>query len=255
MSEKRVEQLIKQLHDFRRRAEACRELTGMGEEAIGPLLEALGNEAQQGARWAILNCLGDLRARDAVPAVAPYLEVPDCQTVAHDTLVKISGRDLGLMPEAWLKGAGKEKQPLPQAEVELSDLELMEGALQGTDAEWKKHGENGYVVRLPVGAGESRPVYARFGGEDHEGAPIVIVYANCGEAEPDHYETALRKNLNMPYGAIAIRDIRGIPHFVTFNTILRQALSPTELRKTILTVGEQAERVQRDLGAKRQEHA
>jgi hypothetical protein len=51
----------------------------------------------------------------------------------------------------------------------------------------------------------------------------------------------------MPYGAVALRDREGEPRFVMFNSILRHGLSPVELRKSILAVGELADRFRRQL--------
>lgn len=247
MAEDRAQELIEKLRDFRTRSAARSQLTAMGREAVGPLLEALEQGSQKGARWTILDCLGDLGAEEAIPVIAAYLDDPGYQTVAYDALVKITGRDLGLVPEGWLKWVRKEGKAVPRAEGELPDKELLELTLEESGAQWSEEAEGRYVIELPVGKRRTRQVTVVFGGEDHEHSPIVIVYANCGEASPEHYETVLRNNLRMPYGAVALRDIGGKPYFVMFNTILREALGPTELRKSIVSVGERAERVERQL--------
>ncbi len=250
MEQGEIQALIERLWDFRTRSTAHRRIVAHGREAVGPLLEALENEQQEGARWTILNCLGELGAEQAVPTIAPYLDDPDYQTVAHDALVKITGRDLGLMPEPWLRavstGAAEEVE---RARGELPDRKLLELSLQGSGAELREEAEDRWAVDLPVGEGARREISVVFGSTDHEGSPLVILYSNCGPADPEHYETVLRQNLRMPYGAVALREIGGKPHFVMFNTILRKALSPTELRKSITTVGERARRVEQTLGA------
>ena len=66
MSEPDFEQLVAGLRDFRARSESISDLVAAGEAAIQPLIHALHSERQEGAQWAILRCLGALRARDAV---------------------------------------------------------------------------------------------------------------------------------------------------------------------------------------------
>jgi len=46
----------------------------LGNQAVAPLLVALATEENEGARWAILNCLGQIGAPEAVPALAACLE-------------------------------------------------------------------------------------------------------------------------------------------------------------------------------------
>ncbi len=246
MNAEEVEALVGQLRDFRMRKEAGRRLIAMGPAAVGPLVEALERDGYESARWTILNCLGELDADDAVPVVARYLEMSDFQSVAHDALVRITGHDLGVVREDWLRWLA-EHGKAPAAQGELPDERLVELALEGAGAEWRARGQGRYLLDLPVAEGRRRQVTVLFGVTDHEGSPVVVVFSTCGEARPEHYETALRNNLRMPYGAVALRDVDGRPHFVMFNTVLRQGLSPTELRKSIMTVGERGERTEKEL--------
>jgi hypothetical protein len=131
-------------------------------------------------------------------------------------------------------------------EPELDDDRLVELALEGSNAGLHRESAGRYAIEFTF-EGRRQEVSVLFGSTDHEGSEVVIVYANCGEASPEHYEKALRLNLKMPYGAIALRDTGGKPCFVMFNTILRQGLSPVELRKSILTVAERSARAGRQL--------
>ena len=246
-----VQSLLGQLRDFRRRSAASRELVAMGSEAVGPLLDALEREAQEGARWAMLKCLGELRAVEAVPVIAPCLDQTHYQSVAHDALMMIVGEDLGPVPSEWLRwaeqhGRRAEAPAPPTPSTALDDTALMEQALREVKASFRQEGEGRYAVDVSLRGGSQR-VGVVFGSHDHEGAAIVIVYADCGKGAPEHYETVLRHNLKMPYGAIALSDVGGEPHFMMFNTILREGLSPVELRKSILTVGQRADRTRRRL--------
>jgi hypothetical protein len=249
MARDRATALVGQLRSFRTRSAAADELVAMGEDAVSLLTRALEQEDMEPARWTILNCLGMIGAKAAVPVLAKYLDEADYQAVAHDALVRITGHDLGLVPADWLRevhgegAAGRTCETSREEGSELDDPALMEFALEGTGTRCSREGESRYTILVDVGAGHARDVTVVFGTQDHEGSDIVIVFCDCGRARPEHYETVLRGNLHMPYGAVALRDVRGEPHFVMFNTILRAALSPVELRKSILTIARRSDRV------------
>jgi hypothetical protein len=253
-AEGRVQELIGQLRNFRTRSSAADELVAVGREAVLPLVEALRDEEIEGAVWTMLNCLGELGDPRAVPALAPYLERSDFQAVAHEALVKITGKNLGPLPGDWLRwverwsletGETLSRYEGAEEPADVTNARLMELALEKGVAQYSEEEQDRYVVQLPLAGGGVQEVTVVFGGTDHEGGEIVIVYSDCGKAREEHYEGVLRRNLRMPYGAIALRDIRGEPYFVMFNTILRHALSPIELRKSIFTIGERANQVAR----------
>lgn len=251
-----IAQLVAELRNFRTRSAASKKLAAGGLRAVQPLLDALQSEAQEGAKWSIIKCLGDLGAMESVQQLAPYLDEPHYGTVSHEALVKITGQDFGPVPEAWLRWLKSRQQeqaepsapaPEPGLQQEIPDERLVELALTDTGAECREAGPGQYKVTVSCKNGTTQDVAVVFNIKDHEGAKIVVVYSDCGPASADQYETALRRNLKMPYGAMAIRDVGGQPTFVMFNTILRQDLSPVELRKSILSVGERAEQMKKQL--------
>jgi len=256
MNEDRIQLLVGRLRGFKTRSAASEALIAAGRDALAPLLDALKREETEGVRWAILHCLGQIGAAEAVPAIASYLDQSSYQTVARDALVKIAGRDLGPLPAEWVswaeghaveKGQQIEAATETDAGASLSNGRLMELTLAEGGAAFREEEPGRYVVSVPLASGAARQVAVVFGGTDHQGSEIVIVFSHCGEARREYYETALRLNLRMPYGALALRDVGGKPYFVMFNKILRQALTPVELRKSIFTVGERADRVEREL--------
>ncbi len=255
MTEQDIGVLVEQLRSFRSRSGAISELIAAGDAAVGPLIEALGSETQEGAVWAILRCLSELRARQAVANIARLLGESRHRAAAHGALVRIVGQDLGPTADAWLRWVRQAAGPgaevaVPDAEMHMTGLEddrLIELALRGCGASWHREGSEQLLIEMPLKGGGSQQVTVNMVMKDHEGSPIVIVHADCGPPSAEHYEYALRQNLRMPYGALAIRDAAGGPRLVMFNTLLRDALSPLELRKSILTVGEHASRVRRDL--------
>ncbi|MBS3762472.1 MAG: HEAT repeat domain-containing protein [Planctomycetes bacterium] len=256
MTNGNVGKLISQLESFRTRSEAIQQLVGMGSDAIEPLIEALHEVKQEGPRWAIMRCLGQLKAEKAVGHIAPLLEDRQYRTAAHDALVEIVGEDLGPAPQPWLRwtreasvGGGSRRVYEPQMHMTgLPDERLLQLALTDCDAEWYEKAAGRYEVILE-GEGEDGPqtITANLTEDDHEDSAIVIVYAQCGPAREEHYEYALKRNLRMPYGALAVRGSGDEAEFVMFNTLLREDMSPLELRKSILAIASRAARVRRDL--------
>ncbi|NLW49426.1 MAG: HEAT repeat domain-containing protein [Candidatus Brocadiaceae bacterium] len=250
MSEQEIRSLIGQLRDFRLRSRAADRLVVLGREAVPHLIEALDREGQEGARWAILKCLGESRSPEAAQVLVRWLGDRNYHSVAHEALVRMAGRDLGPLPEEWLRWArraagGADAAPAADAADRdaAANRQLIEQAVEGTAATWREDEPDRFRVSVPLSGARSREVTVVFGSTDHEGCEIALVYCNCGEASADDYEAALRRNLRMPYGAIGLRDIGGRPCFVMFNTILRHGLSPVELRKSVFTIGERAAQI------------
>lgn len=256
MGAEQMRELIESLENFRTRSEAIRRLVARGEEAVEPLIEALRESSQEGARWSILRCLGELGAEEAVPHIAPLLEDRRYRSPAHDALVKIVGEDLGPAAQSWLRwaqhgGRGRAGTPFRRPEMHMTGLpdeRLIELALDGCDAEWSAEGQRRYGIGLrPEGCEEAQELTVDLGRSDHEGSEIVIVYTECGAARQEHYEYALRRNMRMPYGALAVHGRGGQARFVMFNTLLREDMSPLELRKSVVAIAERAARARADI--------
>jgi len=188
------------------------------------------------------------------------LEDRRCRTAAHEALIRIVGQDLGPTGDPWLNwvqttGAAKEHEAggtiMLQRMKGHGDERLIALAMKDSGGSYDSAGQGRYAVRVPVGDVQ-QPVVVHLSGKDHEGSPIAIVYADCGPAHPEHYEYALKRNFKTPYGALAVRETPKGLFFVMFNTILREALSPLELRKSIFTIAECAARVKREMEAKRE---
>jgi hypothetical protein len=199
--------------------------------------------------------LGELRAEEAVGHIAPLLEDRRYKSAAHEALISIVGEDLGPAPYSWLRwkqqggATGKSRIFDPEMHMRgLPDERLMELALRRFNAQWTRRGEGVYKVEVPLGGGEeTHELTVHLNQKDHEGSQIVIVYADCGPAEEQHYEYALHRNLRMPYGALAVRKSSSGARFVMFNTLLREDMSPLELSKSAMAVAERAASVRRDL--------
>lgn len=264
MGDADIERLIRGLEDFRTRSECIRGLVVSADDAVEPLIAAMDSAFSEGARWAIIKCLGAIGDGRAIPALAPLLKEKNMAVEAREALARIAGKDLGPDPAPWLKHAGRKERagdaaggvdgPLMRR-TGLDEKQLMELIFARSGVPYEKTGDGRYAAEIPAGQGESQPVRIHFGEKDHEGEPIVIVYSRCGSAESRHYEHALRRNLKMPYGALAISGAGANARFVMFNTLLRQDMSAAELKKSVFTVAERAGQVKRELAERGKEQA
>ncbi len=239
MNDERLAALARGLADFRKRTECMLALVDAGDEAAPVLQQAL-TDVREGMRWAAAKCLADIGTPAALEALLAALEHPRACDAVVEVLRSMTGEDFGADADAWrqhLALGGK-------AEQKFSLDELVQKAVEPLDASVKQT-RHGWIINLRLANQRHQVVKVAAGKTDEEGAEIVIVYSECGPAAPDRYEWALRKNLSIPYGAIGVRDVDGQPTFIVFNTLLLSDLSSSGLRKTIRTVGERADAMER----------
>jgi len=230
-----VEELIGQLRNFRTRPAARRALVGKGDEAVGPLIEAV-RTGHDSVRYPAISALGELRAAKATPALVEALKDPSLGSAAADALRSITDQKFGAAYEPWRRwlaaqgGAGVGGGPEPPA-VGLGDDDLVREAVYGTDisAEQKSPG---YLLRVPLG-NRHQDVTINFKAKDSDGNALVVAYTRCGPAAEKHYEWALRQNIKMPAGAIAIADIDGHANFVVVDVLARSTVTPQILIESV----------------------
>ena len=104
-----------------------------------------------------------------------------------------------------------------------------------------------YQFRLSLPEGRRQKVAVYFEKQDNDGQKLVVVYSECGPASPSLYATVLRKNLSIPAGAFAIRDIDGAPNFVMVDTMLAELVTPRLLAKRIENIAARADGVEKSL--------
>ena len=243
MNAEEVNRWVDALGDYRARSQAIRALVKAGPDAVHALKATLHNP-REGTRWAVARCLARIKTPDALKALVDALDSPDGHDEALEALRSEIRRDIGDDPVAW-------RDWLQQGGVvdtggELSDDDLVKQAAAKLEAELTQ-AKQGWVANVRLDGGRHQRVKIAFGRADNEGAPIVIVYSECGPASAERYEWALRKNISMPFGAIALRDVDGQPHFVVFNTLLRSDCSPEGLRKSIATIAARGDRIEKML--------
>ena len=271
--------LVDQLRDFRARKETMAQLLMLGNAAIPELIRALGHPMGN-VRWCAQSLLAQLGGDAVVQRLVETLDDPTRQKEAAAALKEITGESIGDDRQAWARWlqshgesaavpaepvrkpapaappvaeqapaaeAPPEPQPIPIRPVEaLSDEAIIQAAVKDSDIEVRQH-SGGYVLTVRLEASRRQRVTVSFTAQDFEDEPLVVVYTECGPAAPKNYEWALRQNLRMSFGAIALRDRGGQPTFVMVNTHHRATLDVDELRKSVLLLAAKGDKLEEAL--------
>lgn len=101
-----------------------------------------------------------------------------------------------------------------------------------------KEMESGFELIVPLPGNRSQKVYVTLDRRDADGENLFQVYTICSEAMEKMYEFALRMNMELDYGALAIQDMYGRDYLVIVDTQLVRTAQPAEIEKSILTLAE-----------------
>jgi len=232
-------ELVRQLEEPWSRRAARKKL--VAARAVGPLVKCLHSD-NESVVWSAIQSLGELRAQDAVEPLIDLLEQGSLTLDVAQALTLITGEYFGADVKKWRQWLGKPaaKGP-PKADV----AECIRRTGEYLGVEPSGSGKS-YRFKLSVAAGRTQKVAVYFGRED-DGDELVVIYSECGPARPKLYEAVLRKNLSIPTGAFAVRDIDGEPHFVMVDTMLAASVEPSTLAKHIENLATRADAVEKSL--------
>ncbi len=233
-----VTKLVAQLGNPRTRRGARQAL--VAANAVDALLECLtsGNES---VVWAAVESLGQLRAAEAVEPLVGLLERGVLPLDVCESLVQITGQDHGIDPKRWRAALANSPGG---GELDVVECVKRTADLLGCEA---TGADKSFQFQLSLPGGRRQKVAVFFGREDTDGHKLVVVYSECGPAAPSLYEKVLRKNLSIPAGAFAIRDIDGEPNFVMVGTMLAELVTPRVLAKRIENIAARADSVEKSL--------
>jgi hypothetical protein len=193
--------------------------------------------------WAAVESLGELHA---AAAVEPLVGLVDRGGLAFDVcqaLTRITGQDFGADKKKWREWlAGNphfKSRRLDVADCIRRTAELLGVEPGGSGSNWH--------FKLGLPGGRTQKVAVLFGRQDDRGDEIVLIYSECGPANPKHYETLLRKNLTLPGGAFAIREVNEKLILVVVETTLAETVAPGVLAKKIETIAARADGVEKQL--------
>lgn len=229
---------VEQLHSPETRRTARQRL--VAARAVNALIDSLGSY-NESVVWAAVVSLGELRAAEAVEPLVGLLERGVLEVAVVDSLRQITGKDLGRDPRRWRASLGAAAS---QPAFDVGRCMARTAEYLGVPA---SRSGSSYVFRLPLTDGRSQRVAVSFDRHDAQDRELVVLYSECGPANPKVYEAALRRNLSMPFGAFAIRDLDGRPNLVVVETVSADAVTPDSLAAKIEQIATQADEVERQL--------
>jgi serine/threonine-protein kinase len=106
---------------------------------------------------------------------------------------------------------------------------------------WKRINGD-YEVQVLLDDGRRQLVTMKNDNDTLDGE--IVIFSVCCPSRADYYEQALRLNAAIGHGALSIRDIDGVPHFVMVNTYPRATTDPEEIRRTVRDVAAHADAVE-----------
>jgi len=130
-----------------------------------------------------------------------------------------------------------QRKPADLAELVRGAGELLGAAPQGLGRSFT------FRLSQPDGRGQLVRVHSTRTGEEE----LVVVYSECGSAQPKHFEAVLRKNAQLPVGAFGIRDVDGAAAFVLVETLPAERLSAPRLARTVERIAGRADTVEKSL--------
>ncbi len=237
-----AKKVISRLRNFRTRSAAIAELVGVGEAAVDPLIQALKN-SNEGIRYGVVRVLGKIKAQRACDALLEAAYEPALSRVVFDALKEITGENHGTDVRTWRAAIQGGVQDGDKTEV--ADV-LIQQVVTDTEIDVSTT-RSGWLLTVPLKGGRSQKVSVATSSSDSEGEQIIVIYTQCGPADPKRYEWALKQNLRMPYGAISIREIKDKPMFVMVDTQLARTAQADEIRKSVLELAKRADAIEKML--------
>ncbi len=76
---------------------------------------------------------------------------------------------------------------------------------------------------------------------------LLSIFSHCAPSEARYHERALRLNSEIKHGALAIRDVEGVPSYVMLNTYPRATVDPLEIRRSVQEVAHHADNLEREI--------
>jgi hypothetical protein len=236
-------QTIRQgLYNIKTRATTMDALVEKGREAASAVMPLL-QDRDEGIRWAAIRILADIGDESALLPLITLLDLSRNVSDVTQALESITGQSLGDKAIAWREWA-LQKQSAPKGL--LSDKDLMAAAIQGLPATMSGEGRD-YVVGVSLPDRRTQTIQVDFSGKDADGHPVVQLMTPCGPAVAGQYESALKLNMSIPYGAIGVALMDDTLCFVLVHTHLRATVHPEDIAKSIMCLARHGDSLERAL--------
>lgn len=215
-------------------------------DEVVPLLQ----DRNEGVRWSAIKILSEIGDDRAIGSLIALLEQSKNVTDAANALRAITGQDFGDAPNEWRHWAMQDSKVQNVADADiLLDEDLIAAATRDLPMTVSGKGPE-YSVDVSLPDGRSQQVWIDFSRKDPNGRPIVQLCTPCGEADQQQYEAALKLNMSIPYGAIAIASLDNILCFAIVDSHLREIVRPEDIAESIMSLARYGDSVEKSLFGK-----
>lgn len=235
-----IRALVGQLLDPQTRRIARQKL--VAARAVDALLQCL-TSTNESIVWAAVQSLEEMRATDAVGPLVELMSKGVLVVDVAEALTKITGQKFGGDLAGWQKWVGDSGH---SAAAELDVDQCIAHTAEYLGVKPSGSGDS-YRFKVTLPDDRSQKVAVFFGRQDTAGDKLVVIYSECGPANPRHYETLLRKNMTIPAGAFAVRDVKKEPTLVMVDTMIADLITPSALAKKIENIAALADSVEKSL--------
>jgi HEAT repeat protein len=243
-----IEELRRRLRNIHTRSAAINAAIDAGETVIDTLLVLL-QDRNEGVRWSAIRILSEIGDDRAVGPLIALLEQSKNTIDVARALRAITGEEeLGDDPQEWRSWARQDSRLRSSAgDGMLSDHELLEAATRDLPVTIK-YGEAGvHLLKVSLPEERSQQLWIDFTRTDPDGQAIVQLSTPCGLADAARYESALKRNMSIPYGAIALGTLNDALHFVMVDSYLRRTAHPEDIAESITSLAAHGDAVERML--------
>lgn len=241
-----TEEIRRGLRDFKTRAGIITAVVDKGGAMVDDILPLL-QDRNEGVRWSTIRILSEIGDDRAIGPLITLLEQSKNVTDAANALRTITGRDFGDAPGEWRRWTMQDAS-VRNAVVAgvLSDADLITQATQDLPVTVSGEGQE-YSVAVSLPEGRSQQVLIDLSGKDASGRPIVQLSTPCGDADERQYEAALKLNMSICHGAIAIASLDDKLCFAMVASYLRENVHPEEIAESIMSLARHGDSVEKSL--------
>ena len=242
------EQIRQGLHNIRTRSKTLDAVACEGEAVVPELLPLL-QDRSEGVRWSVIKILSEIGDIRAVGALIALLEQSKNVTDVTHALRAITGQDFGASPSEWRRWAVENPEVRNTAGANiLSDEALIVAATRDLPAVVTGQGHE-YGVNVTLPDGRSQQVWIDLAQTDTNNRPLVQLSTPCGTADASQYENALKLNMSIPHGAIALASLDGSLCFAMVNSHLRETVHPEDIAESIMSLATHGDSLEKSISA------
>ncbi len=220
------------------------QLVEQGKEAV-PVVVPLLQDRDEGVRWAAIKVLSEIGGEAAILPLLDQLDQGRNVADVVSALKMLTGQDFGSRGMAWREWLLQAKAGAGTAAG--SNHDLVRRAVRDLPATVSEDGQE-FVVTLNLPGRRTQSIRVDFSARDADGHFMVQLTTPCGAAKPEHYESVLKLNMSLAYGAVALALVEDTLCFALVATHCRATLQPDALAKSLVSLAQHGDALEKRLG-------